>query len=85
MGYTQAMEMADMMDLEQGIRWHLRYNHFPPVPSEMIPVAVKAVKLCNRGKYETKIRTPYEHRVYGWKVPANVVVDCYHLEPWVDL
>jgi len=28
MGYTQAIEMANLMDLEQGIRWQLLYNHY---------------------------------------------------------
>ena len=82
MGYTQAMEMASLMDLEQGIRWHLRYNHFPPVPSGMIPVAVEAVTLCREGYFDATVRTPFEHRTFGWNVPVHVIVDCYHLEPW---
>jgi hypothetical protein len=84
MGYTQAIEMANLMDLEQGVRWQLLHNHYPPVPSEMIPVAVKAIERCREGNYKSTIRTPFEHRVYGWNVPAHVIVDVYHLEPWCD-
>ncbi len=83
MGYLQAQEMAEMtINLEQAVTWQLRNNHYPPVPSEMIPVAVKAVELCREGAYEKTLKTPFEHRTYGWDVPAHVVVDCYHLEPW---
>ena len=84
MGYTQAIEVAIMMDLELGIRWQLLHNHYPPVPEEMISVAVRAVELCREGNYRSTIKTPFEHRVHGWHVPAHVIVDAYHLEPWVN-
>ena len=84
MGYLQAIEMSNLMDLEQGIRWHLQYNHYPPVPKQMIPVAVAAVELCRDDQFNKTIETPFEHRVYGWKVPAYIIVEAYHLEPWVN-
>ena len=84
MGYLQAIEMATLMDLEQGIRWQLLYNHYPPVPFEMIPVAIKAIELYRDERYTDTITTPFEHRVFGWKVPAHVIVDMYHLEPWCE-
>ena len=82
MGYLQATEMANLLDLEQGVTWQLRSNHYPPVPLEMISVAVLAVELCLEGDYTATVRTPFEHRVYGYDVPAHVIIDCYHLEPW---
>jgi hypothetical protein len=87
MGYTQAVEMANLMDLEQGVRWHLQHNHYPPAPSEMIPIAVKAVRLCREDKFDETIVLFFDHQVYevfGWSVPAYVIVDIYHLEPWVN-
>lgn len=84
MGYLQAIEMSNLMDLEQGIRWHLQYNHYPPVPSEMIPIAAKAVRLCREDKFNETIVLFFEHHVYGWSVPAYVIVEAYHLEPWVN-
>jgi len=80
MGRMQAESMAEFdIPLETAIRWQLRNNHFPPVPSEMIPVSIKAVELAREGKHTEKITTPFEHRTYGWKVPAYVIVDAYHL------
>ena len=87
MGHTQAIVMANLMDLEQGVRWHLQHNHYPPAPSEMIPIAVKAVRLCREDKFDETIVLFFDHQVYevfGWSVPAYVIVDIYHLEPWVN-
>ena len=84
MGYTQAMEMVNLISLEQGIRWHLQYNHYPSVPSRMIPIAMKAVVLCRDDQFDETIVTFFEHQVYGWSVPAYVIVEAYHLEPWVN-
>jgi hypothetical protein len=83
MGYAQAMEMANLMDLENGIRWQLLHNHYPPVPEEMIPVAIKAVRLCRVNKFNETIVTFFEHQVHGWSLPAYVIVEAYHLELWV--
>lgn len=84
MGYTQEIEIVNLMDLEKGIRWHLQYNHYPPVSSEMIPIAVKAVRLCREDKFGETIVTFFEHQGYGWSFPAGVIVEAYHLEPWVN-
>ena len=84
MGYTQAMEMVNLISLEQGIRWHLQCNHYPPAPNVMIPIAVKAVMLCRNGKFSETLETPFEHQFHGWMIPAYVIVEAYHLEPWVN-
>ena len=85
MGYTQATAMAEMsISLTESVTWQLRNNHFPPTPSEMIPVAVKAVELCRDNQFNKTIETPFEHREYGWEVPAYVIVEAYHLEPWCE-
>jgi len=80
----QAMEMVNVINLEQSIRWHLQYNHYPPVSSEMIPIAVKAVRLCRDDQFDEKILIPFEHWSYGWLVSADVIVKTYHLEPLVN-
>lgn len=84
MGYTQAIVMANMINLEQEIRWHLQHNHYPPVPREMIQTAVKAVRLCREDRFDETIVTFFEQQVFGWSVPAYVIVQAYHLELWVN-
>ncbi len=83
MGRMQAEEMAAQdIKLEVAVEWQLRSNHYPPVPMEMVAIAVKAIKLCREGKYDETIKTPFEHTTYGWDVPARIVVESYRLEPW---
>jgi len=84
MGYTQAIVMANMIDLEQEIRWHLQHNHYPPVPREMIQIAVKAVRLCREDRFDETIVTFFEYQGFGWSVPAYAIVQAYHLELWVN-
>jgi hypothetical protein len=84
MGYTQAIEMANMINLEQEIRWHLQNNHHPPVSSEIFPIAVRAVRLCREDRFDETIVTFFEYQLYGWKVPARAIVEAYRLEPWVN-
>ena len=88
MGYMQSVSMAEMnINLEQAITWHLRHNHYPPVPSEMVPVAVEAVRLCRDNKFNETIVIFFEHQDYelfGWSVPAYAIVHIFHLEPWVN-
>jgi hypothetical protein len=87
MGSLQASEMAKYApSLETAIEWHLRSNHYPPHPFFMIPVALRAIKKFNRGKWNTKIRLPEdaEHRRYGKLVPVPVVLESLHLWEFVD-
>ena len=44
MGSLQATEMANSgLDLESTLGWHLRVNHYPPVPTTMVPVCMEAI------------------------------------------
>jgi hypothetical protein len=83
MEYTQAMEMANVIKLEQSIRWHLQCNLSPPVPNKMISIALKAVMLCRKNKFSEDILLPFGRQV-AWMVPAYVIVEVYHLEPWLN-
>ncbi|MBW2608442.1 MAG: hypothetical protein JRD05_12505 [Deltaproteobacteria bacterium] len=79
----QAMEMVKVINLEQSIRWHLQHNLCPPVPNKMISIALKAVMLCRENKFSEDILLPFGRQV-AWMVPAYVIVEVYHLEPWVN-
>jgi hypothetical protein len=83
MGYTQALEILNLITLEQDIRWNLENNYYPRVPDVMIPIAIKAVILCRNDQFNKILEVPIEHRM-GWMVPAYVIVEAYHLEPWVN-
>lgn len=84
MGSLQAQEMSDMLSLEDGLAWHLRINHYPPVPLEMIPVCIEAIRAYNDEAYDSPIDLPdgttWRGEVYA---PAWAIVDGHHLHPWV--
>ena len=83
MGNLQASEFANMgIDLETAITWQLRNNHYPPVPSSMVPVAIAAIHACNEDDPERLITSPYEHCRYGFQVPAHAIIEAYHLDAW---
>lgn len=89
MGYIKGIEFADLaargrISLRESIEYHLTSNHFPSVPLDMITPAVKAINACNIGRYDEKIQTPYPHKDHGKEVPAHVIVNSLHLEPWID-
>jgi hypothetical protein len=83
MGHIHALEILDLIILEQDLRWHLQNNCYPPAPNVMIPIIVKAVMLCRNDQFNETIEIPIEYRM-GWLVPAYVIVEAYHLEPWVN-
>jgi hypothetical protein len=84
MGNLQAGEMARLnKDLHSSITWQLRSNHYPPVPYEMVKVAVEAVKLARAGDFDSTIKTPFEHIEHGYQVPVRVIIESYRLWPWL--
>lgn len=86
MGYTQAQEMAELTDLDTALAWHLRANHYPPVPLEMVPVCIEAIDLVNEGLGNNEVELPAG--VYyrnDTSAPAWAIVDAHHLSPWLEV
>lgn len=83
MAHTHEMEMVNVLKMEQSIRWHLQYDCYPPAPSEIIPIAMKAIILCRENKFNENVLIPFENRI-GWVVPEYIVVETCHLEQWVN-
>ena len=84
MGRLQAEAMADTgVDLKTMITWHLRSNHYPPHPYEMIPVAIRAIKKATKGRFDDKIKCPFAHSKYGKMVPVFAIITSLHLEEFV--
>lgn len=85
MGRMQAEAMAEAVDLETAIGWHLQHNHYPPVPPEMVAVCIRALRKVNGGYgWERRVRLP-EGVTYKGKTLAPVwaIVQSHHLEPWL--
>jgi hypothetical protein len=87
MGHLQAREMAELGadSLEQSLRWHLTSNHFPPVPTSMVPICIEAIDAVNEGDWDRKIALPESVGYKGLTVaPASAIVEQHHLEAWIE-
>lgn len=86
MGYLSSIDMADLAPLEDGIRWQLMANHYPPPPSYMVDIAIEAVVRAREGDLDSTIELPGEaqHNRYGKHVPIHVIVEAFHLQPWLE-
>jgi hypothetical protein len=96
MGSLQAAEMAELITIEDGLAWHLRSNHYPPVPLSMIQPCMEAIYACNDGDYERMIQLPLdgvdrngEPFQITWRgqdtAPAYAIVEGHHLNAWIEL
>ena len=94
MGYRNAEDaatvMSEMMGLDAALEYHLTANHYPPVPTEMIPIAKRAIELGVLALDDaTFIDEPIElpEGVTTGKgetsTPAHEVIRGLHLEPFV--
>lgn len=80
MGYTQAKEMADLMELRQALSWHLTSNHFPPVPVSMIDPCLEAIENANDEEWDKMVSLPEGVGYKGLTVaPTRAIIEQHHL------
>ena len=84
MGSIRAIETADAikngeMTLEYGLRDHLAYNHYPPVPFKFLPVCKKAIRFGNMGKFDYMITLPN-----GLIKTVGEIIEGLHLNHFLD-
>lgn len=90
MGQLQADEMAAMVraggtGLRPALGWHLRFNHYPPLPESLIDVAEKAIDHVNEGEEDALIELPQgivrgdtgEKTVRAWWVIEHLHLDSF--------
>lgn len=59
MGSLAAYDMVEQgVDIDVALSWHLRSNHYPPVPSFMIPLAKAAIEAFNDGEPDRVLELP---------------------------
>ena len=90
MGSLQAQEMAEMLEIESAIAWHLQSNHYPPVPASMIEPCLEAIRTVNENPsitgWHKAIQLPEGVKFRGEPVaPAWEIIEQHHLEPWLEL
>lgn len=86
MGHNTAIDLAESgISLEQAITYHLRGNHFPPVPTSMVQPCIEAIEACNNEDYDAEIKMPEGITYRGRKTaPASAIVEGHHLDAWLN-
>lgn len=85
MGYLNALGMAESgVDLDVALTWHLRSNHYPPVPVEMVGPCKRAIQYAKRGDWDHRVRLPKGTTWRGERTaPVHAVVEGHHLEAFL--
>jgi hypothetical protein len=90
MGSVTALGLADsVLDLETQILYHLKGNHYPPVPSEMVQPCIDAIDAYYDEDYDRMIDMPMvgEFQILyrgETQAPAHAIVDQHHLSWFID-
>jgi hypothetical protein len=86
MGSLQAVEMAEMLSMEDAIAWHLQANHYPPVPSSMVEPCIEAIQNALEGNWFKPVELPNPISYKGSRyAPSSAIIEQHHLSPWLEL
>ena len=84
MGLNTAIDLAENLDLEMAIGYHLQGNHYPPVPLSMVQPCIDALDAYYDEDYDRMIQLPAP---VLWKgrdqAPASAIIEAHHLEAWL--
>jgi hypothetical protein len=89
-GGITALGIKDsVLDLETQILYHLKGNHYPPVPAEMVTPCIEAIDAYYDEDYGRMIDMPmvgdFQILYRGEKqAPARAIVEQHHLEWFID-
>lgn len=91
MGSMTALAIAETeTTLEQQLSWHLRGNHYPPIPLDMIPVCIEAIDAYWEDDTDRLIPLPkmedgfqIRWRDGSTEAPAWAVIEHAHLDAWL--
>ncbi len=85
MGALQAREMASLMPMEEAIRWHLKANHYPPIPESMVIPCIEAIDAYWEDDLDKEIAMPTGVYYKGRNTaPAREIIIQHHLDAWCE-
>jgi len=90
MGSVTALGIKDsVLDLETQILYHLRANHYPPVPAEMVAPCIEAIDAAYDKDFNRMIAMPkvgdFQILYKGnTEAPAWAIVEQHHLDTFID-
>lgn len=89
MGYATAAEFSDSVEqglttLDSALSHHLTANHYPPLPTSLIPVAKRVIAQANKGNWNAKVRLPKGISFRGSSLaPVSECIRAWHLEAFL--
>jgi hypothetical protein len=90
MGSVTAIGLADTtLDLETQLLYHLKGNHYPPVPAEMVAPCIEAIDAAYDEDYDRMIAMPkvgdFQILYKGnTEAPAWAIIEQHHLSFFID-
>ncbi len=90
MGSVTAIGLADsVLDLETQLLYHLKGNHYPPVPAEMVTPCIEAIDAAYEEDYDRMIDMPmvgdFQITYKGSKqAPAWAIIEQHHLDWFIN-
>ncbi len=90
MGSVTAIGLADTtLDLETQLLYHLKGNHYPPVPAEMVAPCIEAIDAAYDEDYDRMIDMPMvgEFQITykgSTQAPAWAIIEQHHLSFFID-
>lgn len=59
MGSLAAYDMAEQgVDIDVALSWHLRSNHYPPVPQAFVATCKEAIRLAQEEDWDEEVELP---------------------------
>lgn len=90
MGSVTALGIKDeVLDLETQLLYHLKGNHYPPVPAEMVQPCMEAIDAAYDEDYNRMIAMPmvgdFQITYKGsTEAPAWAIIEQHHLSWFID-
>ena len=90
MGSVTALGIRDsVLDLETQLLYHLRGNHYPQVPAEMVQPCMEAIDAAYDEDWERMINMPkvgvFQILYRGeTQAPARAIIEQHHLNVFID-
>ena len=86
MGRMSLQGMLELNGTDTTLRWHLMYNHYPPLPVQAIEIAKQAIYKADNGEWNAEISL--EDAGISWRgknsVPVSACIEAWHLEDFLD-
>jgi hypothetical protein len=77
--------MARLTDLDTALQWHLRFNHYPPVPLTMVQPCKEAIAAVQESEPHRAISLPEGVSYKGQPTaPAWAIVEQHHLGAFLE-